>query len=80
MFEEFEEQNAVSKLSEKINDLLVRFEETSRQNEAYRQEIVTLKAQNEAKNVQISKLEKELNEKNIEADDILSKIEGVLRK
>jgi len=80
MFEELKEEITVNRLSEKVNDLLVRFEEMKSQNNTLRQEVVTLKAQHEAKNIQIEKLEDDLMNKNIESDDILSKIEEVLKR
>jgi len=80
MFEEFKEEVTVNRLAQKVNDLVIRFEEMKSQNEALRQEIVTLKAQNEAKNIQIEKLETNLMSNNIESDDIFSKIEEVLRR
>jgi FtsZ-binding cell division protein ZapB len=76
----FSQELTVSKLVEKVNDLLVRFEELKAQNEALRQEVMTLKAQNEAKDAQILKLQEELTAKNIESDDILGRIEEVLRR
>ena len=76
----FSEELTVSKLVEKVNDLLKRFEEIRSQNDALRQEIITLKAQNEAKDSQIFKLQEELTNKNIESDDILGRIEEVLRR
>jgi len=76
----FSEELTVSKLVERVNDLLKRFEEIRSQNDALRQEIITLKAQNEAKDSQIFKLQEELTNKNIESDDILGRIEEVLRR
>ncbi len=76
----FEEENIVGKLSSKIGDLLTNFENLKIENEKLRQEVVTLKAQNVAKDAQINKLEEEIVKKDIEADDILGKIEEVLRK
>ncbi len=80
MFEELKEEITVNRLSEKVNDLLVRFEEMKSQNDTLRQEVVTLKAQHEAKNIQIDKLEEDLMNKDIESDDIFSKIEEVLKR
>jgi len=80
MFEELKEEVTVNKLSEKVNDLLVRFEEMKTQNNTLRQEVVTLKAQNEAKNAQIEKLEEDIMNKDIESDDIFAKIEEVLKR
>ena len=80
MFEELKEEVTVNRLSQKVNDLLVRFGEMKSQNDILRQEVVTLKAQNEAKNIQIEKLEDDLMNKDIESDDIFSKIEEVLKR
>ncbi|MCF6173940.1 MAG: hypothetical protein L3J44_09215 [Campylobacteraceae bacterium] len=76
----FSEEITVSKLVEKINDLLSRFENLKAQNDTLRQEVMTLKAQNEAKDIQIIKLQDELRDKNIESQDILGKIEEVLKR
>ncbi len=76
----FSEELTVSKLVEKVGDLLKRFEDIKSQNDALRQEVMTQKAQNEAKDSQIFKLQEELTNKNIESDDILGRIEEVLRK
>jgi len=76
----FSEDVTVNKLVEKINDLLSRFENLKLQNDSLRQEVMTLKAQNEAKDIQITKLQDELRDKNIESEDILGKIEEVLKR
>ncbi|NOX16534.1 MAG: hypothetical protein GXP61_11050 [Epsilonproteobacteria bacterium] len=76
----FSEEITVSKLVEKINDLLGRFENLKSQNDSLRQEVMTLKAQSEAKDIQITKLQDELRDKNIESQDILGKIEEVLKR
>lgn len=74
------EEITVNKLSEKINDLLLRFGEMKQQNQSLRQEVITLQAQNEMKDKEIAKLEEDLINKDIESDDIFAKIEEVLRK
>ena len=76
----FSEEVTVSKMVEKISDLLSRFENLKLQNDTLRQEVMTLKAQNEAKDMQITKLQDELRDKNIESEDILGKIEEVLKR
>ena len=78
MFEELKEEITVNKLSQKVNDLLVRFEELKSQNEVLRQEVVTLKAQNEAKDAQIAKLDEELMMKDLEIEEVIGKIETML--
>ena len=80
MFEELKEEVTISKLATKVNDLLTRFEELKTQNDTLRQDVVTLKAQNQAKDAQIEKLEEDLMNKDIESDDIFSKIEEVLKR
>jgi len=74
----FEEQRVVNTLSDKINDLLTKFEELKAQNESLRNEIVSVKAQSEAKDTQIAKLQEELRAKDLESEDIFGKIEAVL--
>ena len=74
------EEVTVNKLAQKVNDLLVKYEELKTQNDTFRQEVVTLKAQNEAKNIRIQKLEEDLMSKDIESDDIFAKIEEVLKR
>ncbi len=76
----FNEEITVNNLSEKVNDLLVRFTDIQQQNQILRQEVVTLSAQNEMKDTQIAKLEEDMMNKDIESDDIFAKIEEVLRK
>jgi FtsZ-binding cell division protein ZapB len=76
----FSEEITVSKLVEKVNDLLSRFENLKLQNDTLRQEVMTLKAQNEAKDIEIEKLQEDLTSKNIEEDDMLGKIEEILSR
>ncbi|MBL0687079.1 MAG: hypothetical protein JJV95_05740 [Sulfurospirillum sp.] len=80
MHEELKEKITINRLSDKVDDLLIIFEEMKSQNDTLRQEVITLKAQNETKNIQIDKLEDSLINKDIESDDIFSKIEEVLKK
>lgn len=74
----FEEERNISTLSQKITELLEKYKDLQAQNEALRQEVVKAKALAEAKNVQIAKLEQDLISKDVNADDLLSKIEAVL--
>ncbi|ATB70091.1 hypothetical protein SJPD1_1986 [Sulfurospirillum diekertiae] len=76
----FEEERNISTLSQKITELLEKYKDLLAQNEALRQEVVKAKALAEAKNVQIAKLEQDLISKNVNSDDLLSKIEAVLGK
>ena len=74
----FEDNAILTTLSDKVNDLITKYDEVCRVNEELRNEIVTLKAQNEAKTNQIMRLEEDLDKKNSEADDVMKKIEAVL--
>lgn len=74
----FEEERNISTLSQKITELLEKYKDLQAQNEALRQEVIKAKALAEAKNVQIAKLEQDLINKDVNADDLLSKIEAVL--
>ena len=76
----FEEERNISTLSQKITELLEKYKDLLAQNEALRQEVVKAKALAEAKYVQIAKLEQDLINKDVNADDLLSKIEAVLNK
>ena len=74
----FEDNAILTTLSDKVYDLITKYDDVCRVNEELRNEIVTLKAQNEAKTNQIMRLEEDLDKKNSEADDVMKKIEAVL--
>lgn len=76
----FEDDKVLNTLTDKVNDLIARYDDLVIQNEHLHNEIVTLKAQDEAKSNQIMRLEEELNRKNSEADDVMRRIESVLNK
>ena len=76
----FEEERNIATLSQKIDELLERYKDLVAQNESLRQEVVKAKALAEAKNVQIAKLDQDLIHKNVDTDDLFSKIEAVLGK
>lgn len=67
-------------LTDKINELLERYNELKEANETLRNELVSVKAQNEAQKNEITRLEDELKSKNVESEDIAKKIEAVLGK
>ena len=75
-----EEEKSIGVLAQKIYELIEKYKELQTQNETLRQEIVKVKALNEAQAIQITKLEKDVINKNVNADDLLSKIEAVLGK
>lgn len=74
----FEENQSVSSLVSKVEDLLQKFQEIKTHNEELRQELISVKAQNEAKDNQITKLQEELRSREVESEDIFGKIEAVL--
>ncbi len=74
----FEQEKSINTLSDKISELLEKYKDLQAQNESLRQEVVRAKALAEAKDVQIAKLEQSLIGKDINADDLMSKIEAVL--
>ena len=76
----FEEERSINLLSQRIDELIEKYKEMMEENETLRQEVVKVKALNEAQRVQISKLEQDVISKDINADDLLSKIEAVLGK
>ena len=76
----FEEERSINLLSQRIDELIEKYKEMIEENETLRQEVVKVKALNEAQRVQISKLEQDVISKDINADDLLSKIEAVLGK
>jgi len=74
------QEQTINVLTQKISELIEKYQELQTQNEFLRQELVKEKAQSEAKSVQIAKLENDLISKDVNADDLLSKIEAVLKK
>ena len=74
----FEESKTAISLSEKIQDLLLRYKELKDENERLSNELMSAKALNEVKDAQILKLEDDLRYKALEDEDICGKIEAVL--
>ena len=62
----FDDDKVLNTLTDRVNDLLARYNEVCDENESLRNELVSVKAQNEAKNT--------------ESDDVIRKIEAVLGK
>ena len=76
----FDDDKVLNTLTDRVNDLLTRYNEVCDENESLRNELVSVKAQNEAKSNQIARLEEDLRAKNTESDDVIRKIEAVLGK
>ncbi|EAC1316593.1 hypothetical protein E5G19_01320 [Campylobacter coli] len=74
------DEKIINTMTDKVNELIEKYNEVCEANEALRNELVSVKAQNEAKSNQIMRLEEELKSRNIESEDIFKKIEAVLGK
>ncbi|EAH8619793.1 hypothetical protein BET50_00290 [Campylobacter jejuni] len=72
------DEKIINTMTDKVNELIEKYNEVCEANEALRNELVSIKAQNEAKSNQIMRLEEELKSRNIESEDIYKKIEAVL--
>ncbi|EAC1885771.1 hypothetical protein EGN12_00300 [Campylobacter jejuni] len=72
------DEKIINTMTDKVNELIEKYNEVCEANEALRNELVSVKAQNEAKSNQIMRLEEELKSHNIESEDIYKKIEAVL--
>ncbi|EPD9160558.1 hypothetical protein ACSFNI_001041 [Campylobacter jejuni] len=72
------DEKIINTMTDKVNELIEKYNEVREANEALRNELVSVKAQNEAKSNQIMRLEEELKSRNIESEDIYKKIEAVL--
>lgn len=70
----------INTMTDKVNELIEKYNEVCEINENLRNELVSVKAQNEAKSNQILRLEEELKSRNMESEDIYKKIEAVLGK
>lgn len=73
-----EAKNLSSKLLESIDVLIDELQKQRDENQALRQQIVLLKAENEAKNSEISSLYDEIGVKERELENVLNKIQNVL--
>jgi len=71
-------ETLTQKLSNKIDAMLASVNEAKEENEKLRTELTTIKAASEAKDARIDKLEEEMSMKDMELEDIIKKIEGIL--
>ena len=74
------DEKIINTMSDKVNELIEKYNEVCEANENLRNELVSVKAQNEAKSNQIMRLEEELKSRNIESEEIFKTIEAVLGK
>ena len=70
----------VERLGKKIDTLLIKFNELKEENLTLQNELSALRGQQEAKERQVRKLEEDLAMKDLEVEDILSKIEQVISR
>ncbi len=73
-----EHLDLMEKLNEKIEAMVVRYQELAQENEALRRDLVTCKAASEEKDKEIEHLRDELAMKNMEIDEIIKKIESLV--
>ncbi len=71
-------QTNLEKLSEKISTILHKYNELKNENELLRNELVTLKAEREIASQEIEKLSEINAMKDLEIDEIVTKIESML--
>ena len=73
-----EHMDLMEKLSDKIEELLAKYQELSQENDTLRRELLTCKAASEEKDKEIERLRDELAMKNMEVDEIIKRIESFM--
>ncbi len=73
-------QTTLEKLDEKVSSILQKYNTLKNENATLQTEVATLKAEKELKDQQILKLEDDNTMKELEIEEIVSKIEGILGK
>ncbi len=71
-------ESSLDKLNEKVSQLLQGYNTLKTENELMRNELMTLKANCELKNQEIDKLTEENTMKDLEIEEIVTKIESIL--
>ena len=74
----YENEEVLNTLASEVTELMLQYEEVCDANEALRNELISVKAQNEAKTNQIMRLEEELKNQDLASDDLLKQVEAVL--
>lgn len=75
-----ETKTVLEKLDNKLSQLSQNYVAMQEENKTLQNEITTIKAQNESQKVKIAQLEEELMQKEIEAEEIVKKVEEILGK
>jgi len=73
-----EHLDLMEKLSDKIEELLAKYQELKQENDTLRRELLTCKAASEEKDKEIERLRDELAMKNMEVDEIIKRIESLV--
>ena len=73
-----EHLDLMEKLSDKIEELLAKYQELSQENDTLRRELLTCKAASQEKDKEIERLRDELAMKNMEVDEIIKRIESFM--
>ncbi len=73
-----EHLDLMEKLSDKIEELLAKYQELKQENDTLRRELLTCKAASEEKDKEIERLRDELAMKNMEVDEIIKRIESFM--
>jgi len=71
-------ETALEKLDKKITQMSQNYLNLKEQNKILLKELATVKAQNENQRIKIEQLEEELMKKEIEAEEIVKKVEEIL--
>jgi len=71
-------ETVLEKLDKKITQMSQNYLNLQEQNKILLNEITTVKAQNESQKIKIEQLEEELMKKEIEAEEIVKKVEEIL--
>ncbi len=73
-----EAQSVLEKLDKKLGELKESYRQMQEENRSLNNEMITLKAQNENQRIKIEKLEEDLQQKELEAEEIVKKVEDIL--
>jgi len=73
-----ENKTTLEKLNDKISQVLQQYHELKSENEVLRSELIQEKAQRELKDQELEKLTEENAKKDLEIEEIVSKIESIL--
>lgn len=71
-------QSTLEKLSEKVSEIVQRYNAVNEENDQLRSELVTLKAEKEIKDQEIERLLEQNTMKDLEIEEIVNKIESII--